>query len=241
MLAPTKRVLDLYDNDEFEIFIITGKNGYGKTTYANRIIAEVYSLRMQDKWHGDGKTPNWSIPLFRKHMGYHPHEVKKQWDKMRARDYVYHWDDAGVWLSAYDHQDRYIRSISKYLQTARSDWGCIIFSAIDKSDIVSKIRNFKSAVIVDITKEGAETNSPKPSHRNRRTAFGWHYWEDRLNKIGTENDWEEFFDSHVPGKYIPAHNGLPTIREGFYGWYKPLRDKYARQAKRQIKYVDKDT
>jgi len=27
MLAATKRVLELHDNDEFEIFVVTGKNG----------------------------------------------------------------------------------------------------------------------------------------------------------------------------------------------------------------------
>lgn len=242
MLAATKRVLELHDNDEFEIFVVTGKNGYGKTTYANRIIAEVYSFREQKQWGGNGISGNWSLNLFKHQMGYHPEEVKNLWDKLRRRNYVFHWDDAGVWLSAYDHQDPYVKSIAKYLQTARTDFGCIIFSCIDKNDIISKIRNFKSTIIINITKDKAESNSPEPARRNRRKATAWHYWDDRLNKVGTENDWEEYFDSYVPGNYCadnPKRIAIPTneqkknpnITWGFYGWYKPKRDKYSRLAK----------
>lgn len=225
VLDATKRVLELYDNDEFEIFVITGKNGYGKSTYANRIIAEVYSLRDQHRWGGNGRTGNWNTKLFKRHLGYHPHEVKALWDKVRKRDYVFHWDDSGVWLSAYDHQDKYVRDIAKYMQTARTDWACIIFSCIDKKDIISKLRTFKSAVIIDILKDGNKPNSPYPSEQNLRKARAWHYWTGRLNEQGTENDWEESFNCHVPDK--------------FYSWYKPIREKYTRIAKRQIKYMKK--
>lgn len=240
MLDATRRILELYDNDEFEIFVVTGKNGYGKSTYANRIIAEVYSVRDQNRWGGNGRTANWNIKLFKKHMGYHPLEVKALWDKVRYRDYVFNWDDAGAWLSAYEYRDKYVQSIAKYMQTARTDWACIIFSCIDKDDIILKLREFKSAIIIDITKDRNMPNSSEPARRNRRKATAWHYWKTRLDKKGTENDWEEYFNSHVPGRYIPACNGRPAIKEGFYGWYKPIRDRYARQAKRQIKYKEEN-
>jgi len=243
MLAGSQRILELYDRDEFEVFVITGKNGWGKTTYANRLIAEVYSVRERKRWGGNGISCNWNKKLFQHHMGYHPEEVKNLWDKVRKRDYVFHWDDAGVWLSAYDFQDPYVKSIAKYLQTARTDFGCIIFSCIDKNDIISKIRNFKSTIIIEITKEGTKPNSPYPSQRNIRKATAWHYWDNRLNKVGTENDWEEYFDCHVPGNYCsdnPKWVKNPSkvqrkdssVTWGFYGWYKPKRDKYSRLAKR---------
>jgi len=233
MLDATKRVLELYDNDEFEIFVINGKNGYGKTSYANRIIAEVYAHRDTQKWGGNGKTANWNLKLFKSHLGFHPAHVIKQWLKMKHRDYVYHWDDAGSWLNALDYQDRFVKSVGKYLQTARSDWACIIFSAIGKEDIVNKIRSFKSCVVIDITKEGSRPSSPYPSQRHLRTAKAYHYWSDRLGKTGTENDWEEPFDSHVPGIYEKDRNGKVVETEGFYGWYKPLRDRYNRMNKKK--------
>jgi hypothetical protein len=233
MLDASKRVIELFDNDEFEIFIVNGKNGYGKTTYANRIIAEVYSQRDTEKWGGNGTKANWNIKLFRHHLGFHPAHVVKRWMKMKTRDYVFHWDDAGTWLNALDYQDKFVKSVGKYLQTARTDWACIIFSAIDKMDIVNKIRNFKSCIIIDITKTGSNPKSSIPFDRNRRTATAYHYWHDRHNKEGTENDWEEYFNSWVPGGYEKNRKGTVLQKKGFYGWYKPLRDKYSRMNKKK--------
>lgn len=220
MLDGTKRVLENFDNDEFEIFILQGKNGYGKTTYANRIIAEVYSIRETKKWGGNERNANWNIKLFKNHLGFHPLHVYNKWIKMKKRDYVFHWDDAGTWLHSLDYQDTFVKNVGKYLQTARTDWACIIFSAIDMNDIVNKIRNFKSCVIIDITKEGTRSKESTnfPSRLNLRTATAWHYWHDRHNKQGSENDWQEPFNCHVP--------------DDFYKWYYPLRVKYARMSKR---------
>lgn len=210
MLDATKRVLELWDDDEFQIFIINGSNGYGKSTLANRIISEVYSK--------DGVHGNWDISLFKEHMGFHPVHVYKKWMSKRKRDKVYHWDDAGVWLNALDYQDPFVKAVGKYLQTARTKWACIIFSAIDRDDVVSKIRNFKSTVIIDVTKEGAKKSSPYPSERNHRTCHAWHYWKDRLGKQGNENDWSETFNCHVPDK--------------FYEWYYPIRKKFANMSEK---------
>ena len=46
---------------------------------------------------------------------------------------------------------------------------------------------------------------------------------------------EERFDSHVPGEYILDKKGKVLKNEGFYGWYKPLRDKYSEMAKERMK------
>ncbi|GAG78362.1 unnamed protein product [marine sediment metagenome] len=35
MLDGAKRILELYEDDEFKPFIIEGDHGYGKSTYAN--------------------------------------------------------------------------------------------------------------------------------------------------------------------------------------------------------------
>jgi hypothetical protein len=233
MLDASKRVIENFDNDEFQIYVITGNNGYGKTTYANRIIAEVYSHRDTEIWGGNREKANWNIKLFKKHLGFHPAHVVNRWLKMKTRDYVFHWDDAGIWLNALDYQDKFVKSVGKYLQGARSDWGVLIFSAISKEDIVNKIRNFKSCVVIEITKLGSHPGTGKPSDINRRTATAYHYWHDRHGKEGTENDWEETFNSHVPGSYVKDRKGKIIEKEGFYGWYKPLRDKYTRMAKKK--------
>lgn len=207
MLDGTKRINELYDNDEAEIFIINGKNGYGKTTYAHRLMSEVYS---KDGIHG-----NWDISIFENRVGYQPKRVIEKWKSKRIRDHCFHWDDAGYHLYALDYQDPFVKDVGKYLQIARTKFGCLMFSCIDKGDIISKIRNFRSAIIIDITKDGNDR-----LHPYRRKATAWHYWKDRLDKVGTENDWEEHFNCHVPNK--------------FYEWYKPLREQYAKRAEKEM-------
>lgn len=243
MLAATQYALRKFDNNEFVIYVIVGKNGVGKTAYGNRVLAEIYSIRERERYWGDGEHANWNITLFKRHMGYHPEEVKRLWDRMKRREIAFHWDDAGVWLSAYEHYDQYVQSIAKYLQTARTDFGCLMFSCIDKDDIISKIRNFRSTIIIEITKHENQPNSPYDSERFLRKATAWHYWSDRFNKVGTENDWEESFNCKMPGnfseknpKWIRNPNKAdmtdPNVTWGFYGWYQKRRIKYARLAKK---------
>lgn len=231
MLDASKKVLELYDRDEFAILVVQGKNGYGKSTYCNRIIAEVYgvgnntpdSIKARQRWNGDGIHGNWNTALFRQHLGFHPQLVINKWYKMKKRDYCYHWDDAGVWLSNYDYNDPFVKDVGKYLQTARDDWGAIIFSCIDKGDVFKKLRDFKSCIIVDITKEGAWENAPSEYTHKRfvRTARAYHYWEDRKGRLGTENDWAERYNCHVPNS--------------FHSWYRPLRRKYSKMAKKLMR------
>ncbi|GAG70055.1 unnamed protein product [marine sediment metagenome] len=204
MLAGTQRIKDLFNNNEFEVFIVCGKNGYGKSAYCNRLLAEVYSI--------DGSSTNWSVPLLTQKIGFHPMKVISRWDKMKKRDYAYHWDDAGAWLHALDYQDFFVKSVGKFLQTARTKFGCIMFSCIDKADIISKIRNFKSAVLIDITKHGNIPNAPG-ERKFKRLATAWRYWEARSGKTGYAYEWEEPFSCKMPDK--------------FFEWYEPVRNKYA--------------
>jgi hypothetical protein len=213
LLAGTKRILELFEDNEFEIFVIQGKNGYGKSAYANRLLAEVYSE--------DGIHSNWSVPLLKTKIGFHPMKVITRWERMRKRDKAYHWDDSGTWLSAMDHMDIFCRSVSKFLQTARTKFGCIMFTCIDKKDILAKIRHFKSAVIIDITKSGNIPGSSYKSRKYRRIATAYSYWENRSGKTGYEYQWEEPYTCYMP--------------DSFYSWYNPIRQKYANMAIKDMK------
>jgi len=203
-------MLELYDNDEFRPILIQGGNGYGKTSYANTLIAEAYSVH-------NGGRPDWEI--VKKRIGYEPIEVLDDLDSIPfgERWLAYHWDDAGTWLHSLDFQDPFVKAVGKYMQVARTDLACMLFTQINVNDVSSKIRGITNAIIVDITKEGSDTKSPYPSLKNRRTAKAYiprQTWKGRWYK---DYQWEEFFDSHVPDK--------------FYRWYKPKRDYYAKQAK----------
>jgi len=216
MLYGAKFIIELFDNDEFKPILIQGGHGFGKTSYANTLIAEVHSIH-------NGGTPDWD--MVKKRIGYDPDEVLDTLDDIPEgeRWYAYHWDDAGTWLHSLDFQDPFVKAVGKYMQVARTDLAAMLFTTISVTDVSSKIRGIRDAIIVDITKEGAEQNSSERYRRDRRTAKAYikrktwkgHDWKDY--------QWEEFFDSHVPG-----HPKNPAT---FYGWYKPKRDKYAKQAK----------
>jgi hypothetical protein len=208
MLVASEWVIKLYENNEFKVMIITGDHGYGKSTYANRIISEAYS---EDGIHG-----NWKIELFKKHLGFHPVNVTDHWLGMKKRDKAFHWDDSGLWLNAMDYQDPFVVSVGKYLQVARTDWGCLLFTAIDRDDVFSKLRNVRSAIVVEIIKH----SSKKEPYR--RKAIAYNFWRSRSgSRKGTNNLWEEDFNCHVPDR--------------FYEWYQPLRVKYAYLAKKQMR------
>lgn len=205
MLDGANFIIELYDNDEFKPILIQGGHGVGKTTYANVLIAEVHSIFNND-------IPDWEI--VKKRIGYDPGEVLETLESIPIgeRWYVYHWDDAGTWVHSLDFQDPFVKAVGKYLQVARTDLACMIFSTINVDDISSKIRGIRDAIIVDITKEGR--SEKQPFIRTARAYILRKTWKGRLWK---DYQWEERFNCHVPNS--------------FYHWYKPKREHYAQQAK----------
>jgi GTPase SAR1 family protein len=248
MLQGTKLILELYQKDEFKPFIIQGDHGYGKSSYANSLIADVYGNVF------NGGVPLWK-PRFTKniqewfesHIGFQPKEVIDEWqykgkreewlnDRFgeytppdskikrvlndwqypdKKRDYVYHWDDSGAFLHNLDFQDPFVKETGKYMQLVRSDWACVIFSAISAEDITSKIRGLRNAIIIDIIKD---SNERQPYRRIAeayilRRSYKGRVWKDYL--------FRDNFNCHVP--------------DDFYAWYHPLRDKYAEIFKKRMR------
>lgn len=209
MLDGAKRIIELFDDDEFKPIIIQGDHGYGKSTYANRIVAEVGSVI-------NGGKANWRVDHFKRHLGFHPIKVLNLWIDKAKRDYCFHWDDAGLWLHNLDFQDPFVKAVGKYMQVVRTDWACVIFTAISAEDISSKIRGLRNAILVDITKDGKDGK-----HVTRRTANAYILRKTWKGKQWKDYQWSEMFDSHVP--------------DGFYDWYKPIRDHYSKMAKALMK------
>jgi len=217
MLFPSNLILKLFEEDEFKVIIITGDHGYGKSSYANQIISEVNSI--------DGQRRNWNLNIFKDSLGFHPMNVTLRWLRMKNRKTVFHWDDAGLWLNAMDYQDPFVISVGKYLQVARTDWAALIFTCIDKEDVFAKLRNLRSAIVVEIVKHSDK------EHPNRRTAFAYEFWKSRTgSKKGTNNLWQEDFNCIMPGNHNETNPEIknhpseqdkknPYITWGFYGWY----------------------
>ena len=223
MLDGAKRIIELYEDDEFKPFIIEGDHGYGKTTYANRLISEVYS---KDGIHGNWDTTQ----LFPRHIGFIPKHVISLWQSKRKRDYCFHWDDAGFWLHNLDFQNKFVKDVGKYMQVVRDDWACVMFTSISKEDISTKIRGLRNAIIIEITKHGSNYNEP-----NKRTASAYILRKGFKGREWKDVQWDETFDSHVPGEYVVDNNGEVIRSSGFYSWYKPLRTSYTTIAKNILK------
>jgi len=206
MLDGAKFIIELYDNDEFKPLLIQGDHGFGKSSYANTLMAEVFSIFN----HG---SPNWKVV---KHLiGYNPEEVLDTLDKIprHKRWYCFHWDDAGTWLHSLDFQDPFVKAVGKYMHVVRTDLACMIFSTINISDVSSKVRGIRDAIMIDITKEGKDK-----THPNRRTARAYILRKTWKGREWKDYQWEEYFNSHVPDDF-------------YFGWYKKKREEYARQAK----------
>ena len=239
MLQGTKLILELFEKDEFKPFIIQGDNGFGKSSYANTLIADVYGqifnnghpfwgdynygdrftkeirewfemhigfqpIEVLDEWQFKDKREDW----LNKRLGPYPRSLFNNWQfKDKKRDYVYHWDDAGAFLHSLDFQDPFVKETGKYMQLVRTDWACVIFSAISAEDITSKVRGLRNAIIIDIIK-----NSDK-YHPFRRIASAYIWRENYKGRAWKDYQWEDVFNAHVPND--------------FYDWYHPLRDKYA--------------
>jgi len=214
MLAGAKFIIELFDNDEFKPILIQGDHGYGKSSYANTLIAEVHSIF-------NNGVPNWKV--VKDYMGYEPEEVLDDLESIPIGEkwYVYHWDDSGTWLHSLDFQDPFVKAVGKYMHVARTDLACMIFTTIRIEDISSKIRGIRNAIIVDITKEGSSYR--QPHIRTARAYIQRKTWKGRPWK---DYQWEERFDCHVPNS--------------FYRWYKPERDKYAARAKEIARQKWKD-
>jgi len=209
MLAGAKYILELFENDEFKPFLIQGAHGWGKTSYANTLIAEAYSQYNND-------TPNWD--MVKKRLGYTPEEVLNDLDSIPdgERWLCYHWDDAGTWLHSLDFQDPFVKQVGKYMQVARTDLACMLFSTISVADVSSKIRGIRDAIMIDITKDGSSHR--QPHIRTARAYIERKHWKGRTWK---DYQWQERFNSHVPDR--------------FYKWYKPKRDHYARLEKQKAR------
>ena len=220
MLAGAKYILELYDNDEFKPFLIQGAHGWGKSSYANSIMAEAYSR------YNNG-VPDWKI--VEKRIGYTPDEVLNALDSIpeNERWLVFHWDDAGTWLHSLDFQDPFVKQVGKYMQVARTDLACMIFSTISVGDVSSKIRGIRDAIIIDITKDGCDQKSSYNSLKNRRTARAYIERKTWKNRSWKDYQWEEHFDSHVPDKFYYGYSS--------YDGYKKIRSKYARLEKQKAR------
>lgn len=202
------KIRSWHKNDEFCPIIIEGSHGYGKTTLACLFASEIY------------KTWNWNF--LKNYIVFNPNEFLHKIEGKKIREPVMIWDDAGFWLHSLDYQNRWVKGVGKYLQVARTDWACIIFTCIDAEDILKKVRGVHNKVLIQVTKMGSSKKDP-----NFRTARIFESWKTPDKTRGGEEEvYTETFQAHMP--------------DPFYKEYIEYRKGFTRQAKRFLReYTEK--
>jgi len=185
-----------YKNDELGIILIEGRQGWGKSVFALMALANIYG------------TWNWSE--LKKYIVYQPDEIVSRFKGKRKREPLLVWDDAGNWLNSKDYQKKAVKGACRYFQVARSDWGCIMLTTVDSSNVVTDIRNLKGRYLIQIWKSEDKT------HVTRRVGRVYLKWKspDKTRAGEEEIHRESFYLKDMP--------------KDLYTKYKEYRDSYAR-------------
>jgi len=125
------------------------------------------------------------------------------------------WDDVGLWLYALDWNHPFIKAFGKYLNVARIDFGSIQFTAPLPTMVMKRLRDMPQVRTIKVIKG----NVDNPERRFKaRIAKLYQMWiSPDMKRSGVKQTHEDTFNAYLP--------------DDFYGWYKPIRDYYAKMAK----------
>lgn len=236
-----QKILIAFYNDELILIVVHGKQGYGKSTLASVISAQVHGvvneIDKQLEEHPElieglteSKIRKKKLALLKnmiendvpfeydwattkKFFVFKPRQFLTLCAKQKTKAPLAIIDDAGLWLNAMDFQNPIVKAVGKFLEVARTRWGAILFTCSDLNQIFSKLRNMPHVFTVKITKHthGGE-------YIDRRAATIYEGWtSEDLKKRGTKTRAIDMFYAKMPGE-----ENLPDT---FYGWYKPERQK----------------
>ena len=203
-LALSGLVVNAFRYDDFNLVIIYGPLRMGKSAYSMKVLGEVY-----DYFYGEKLSPS----LLKEFMGFHPAEVIENWMNIDKRIPMYIWDDAGFWLFSMDWNNPLLRAIQKYFNVIGTDMNTLVLTTPDPTWILSKLVNMPGTLRGQVMKTD--------STRWARKCRGYKpYRSPDLKKTGVNVKWEDRYNCKIP--------------DNVYSYYKPMRDEYARLAKRAV-------
>ena len=227
----SEKILEWFYRDELGIVIVHGQQGYGKSCYASICCAEVYGHdadknRFYYNWDAVKTHMLWTPEDFialsqKKNMGTNPLYSNKE--------PLVIWDDAGYYLNSMDYRDPLCIYVSKFLEVARSRWGCVMFTVSDQSQLLNKIRGIPHAWSIPIIKPDSTAGLHNIQYMYRgdlRFAQLYRTWcSEDMKRSGKSSDKGDLFYARMP--------------LDFYNWYKPLRDSYCDQAIEDMNKAEK--
>ena len=215
-MALARLIVRNFENDDFNIVIVTGNLRKGKSAYAmkgvEQALAYIYPRR-----YPEGLM---SYSDYTEVMGWETGEVVDTWLRLESREPVFIWDDAGYWLHSMNWNDPLMISIQQYFNVVGTDYNTIILTTPSAKWVLSKIANMPEMIRVNVVKRDGGI-SDAPSKRFARKANAYQKWESPdLKRGGVNTKWRDNYSCY--------------IRDEVYSEYKPVRDRYARMAKLQI-------
>jgi len=204
----TELIQKSFRRDECKVFIPYGPLGIGKSTFACKVVAEVYAQNGE---------PNWEA--VKSHLVFHPTEFVEKCTQLMERgekDKCLIWDDAGLWLLSLEHWHPFVRAVVKYLNVARTNWAALIFTTPLPTWVIKKVRGFPQAITMKIIKAKSDEEPGRAASRPR-IARAFRYWvTPDMKRSGVMEIYKDNFNGLMPNK--------------FFDWYKPRRDSYATMA-----------
>lgn len=214
------RTSDLIDGcfyrDEFEAVIVYGPLGYGKSSFATQVLAELYGDNDSDP--KDPNSKHWNWEGIKRKVLFHPKDFINYLLNMESREKAIIWDDAGLWLYALDWFSPFIKAVGKYLNVARTHLGAIIFTTPLPTYIMKRVRDFPQVKTIKIMKQQSDVFRPTTQKWVKpRIAKCYSMWiSPDMQKSGVKEIFADFFNAMLPDDY--------------FSWYKPYRDAYAHEA-----------
>lgn len=234
-----RMILKSYFNDELILIVIHGKQGYGKSTYASIIMAQVFGIinKIDELLHQQDLTElpekkirkleikylneiiegrhdfiyDWKTT--KKYFVFKPREFLTKCRKQETKGPCCCVDDAGLWLNSMDYHSPEVKAVGKILEVARTIWGAILFTCSDQQQIFGKLRNMPHVFTIRISKYPSSER-----YDDRRIARIFKGWvSEDLKKKGRKTIAMDIFYAEMPGDLKEEHS--------FYGWYVPERRK----------------
>jgi len=128
------------DNGYEQIEII-GDLGSGKSTIGSWLVYAVFCcLGSDNPWMDTYNHTVFTLEQF--------NELRAIYRDAGLRIPIVLWDDAGMYLSLYRHQDPEMKNFTDYLQAVREDVAVLLFTMPDEEDILKRIRRRFTGEIV---------------------------------------------------------------------------------------------
>ena len=182
--------------------IIEGELGAGKSSVAIQMLIDIYG---PEKW--------------KKYLVFKPEDFLNLVNELiesGERVPLIVWDDAGLWLYAMDWSDERVKSVVKFLNVVRTVAGGIVFTTPTMDMLVGKIPLMPGMRVATVTREGMGNGSARGASHDRRKFIVARTIKTRWGKKWVRDYIEDDFNVRLP--------------EDIYGYYQPLRDKYAEEA-----------